>query len=87
MIYLVGLFNNIKLQVQFTKNLPFLWQFMDSNLENLVKLFPENKSNYLSQEIYGKQLELINKKEYIHINTWIVLKDLINQIAWLTRLL
>lgn len=37
-------------------------RFMNSSLENLVKILPEDKLEYLSQEFTGKQLELLKQK-------------------------
>ena len=50
---------------------------MNSSLESLIKNLPEDKFKYLSQVFCGNKLEPQNKKEYIQVDIWIALKDLI----------
>ena len=52
------------------KNLFFIgtMQFTNSNSENLFKNRPEDKLKYLSQEIFGKQLEFVKQKGITHRN-------------------
>ena len=56
------------------KNLFFIdtMQFTNSNSENLFKNRPEDKFKYLSQDIFGQQLEFVKQKgiypyEYMNI--------------------
>ena len=48
----------------FRKHLFFIAsvEFMNSSLEKLVKNLPKDKFKYFSQELFGKQLELVKQK-------------------------
>ena len=58
--------NGLEKCIAFTinNNLVFIdsIQFMNSSLDTLVRNFPDNGFNYLSQEFSGDLLELIRKK-------------------------
>ena len=60
------------------KNLVFIdsMQFMNSNLDKLVKNFPDEDFKYLVEEFSSENLELLKQKVPILVSKWTVLKDL-----------
>ena len=59
-------------------NLVFIdsMQFITSSIDSLVKNLSDNDFKYLSEEFSGEFLELVIKKECIHMNLWTVLNKL-----------
>ena len=62
------------------RNLVFIdsMQFMNGSLDSLVGNLVDEDFKYLSKEFSGECLELVKKKVYIHMSTWIVLRSLMS---------
>ena len=52
-------------------------QFMNSSLDALAKNLSETDFEHLSQKFSGNLLRLIKQKEFIHMNIWAVLKNVL----------
>ena len=65
----------------FTINIDLLliynMQFMNSSLDALAKNLSETDFEHLSQKFSGSLLRLIKQKEFIHMNIWAVLKNVL----------
>ena len=47
-------------------------EFMNSSLDTLFINFSDNDFKYLSQEFIGEQLNLVKRKECIHMIVWTI---------------
>ena len=54
------------------------FQFLSSSLDSLVKNLNQDDFRYLSQEYDNNVLDLVNKKDFILMNLWELLKRLKN---------
>lgn len=51
------------------------FQFMSTNLEKLVSNLPKVSLKYTSQKFKGDKLDLMSKKEFIHMTSWTALTN------------
>ena len=72
--------NGLKKYMSFSINnkLSFIdsFQFLSSSLDSLVKNLTKNDFKYLSQEFDNNLLDLVNKKDFILMNIWVILESL-----------
>ena len=71
--------NNMERYMAFTlgNNLTFIdsFQFMSSSLDKLVSNLRKEDLKYTSTAFYGYKLDLMSKKEYTHMTSWIAWKS------------